>query len=146
MPEIAFDIERDDPKVIAMEKVAEALILAATEVVSGYLTPEMVAKLSEDREALPVFIQRNAIHLSASAIGNSAGFGGAAVETIMEALGTGIADMIAAQGPSINAATNAFMSSFDEKLRGHGLTLAIFNDTLPGEDAPEADDEKEPIQ
>lgn len=146
MPETAFDIARDDPKTLAMEKAAEALILAATEVVTGYLTPEIVAKLSEDQEEVSVFLQRNAIHLSASAVSNVAGSGGATVETIMEAFGTAIADMISAQGPAIDNATNAFMASFDEKLRDNGLALAIFDDALPGEDEPEADDEKGPIQ
>lgn len=146
MPETAFNIDRHDPKTVSMEKVAEALILAATEVVNGYLTPDVVARLAADNEDLAIFIQRNAIHVSASAIGNVAGHGGATMETIMEALGTAIGDGIAAQGESALIAGSVFMNSLSEKLEDHGIGLMTTSDDLPGEIVSDNDDDKGPLQ
>lgn len=124
-----------------MEKAAHALLIQTRDIAEAMVTRETIERLIRDKETPDTFIRRNAVHLSAMAIGNSAGESGLGAPVIMEAFGTAVAMLCAGQGPRAASLLNGFLLSLSDTLEGYGLRLALLPDDADGADA-----EKESVQ
>lgn len=147
MPDVAFTIEQDDPKTFAMEAAASALLGLAREITVSAVTPEIRERLTRE-ESEEDFINRNTVHIALMAVMNAAGEAPTVGSPmIMEALGTAVGTVIAAQaGGALLFST--FWATLTSTLCDNGIHVApipaSMSDVIPGEEPlSDAEDEDE---